>query len=261
MRKQIWGLAFAAVMAPLSANAYLVSDTYVGSGKNTGGAAGDVIGDTAKFDVLGLDASISGSVLTVDIFTKFVDHVGVYPTSSSAAYSGKGIGFGDLFLATSWNPYGTAPSHIGDNATNGTLWQYGVSLDNRWSSTGGNAALYQLNGATNSSNALLSNDFMKASGWEWRNKQEVAVKTGSTSVTKISDASWAVNKALDKISFTFDLSGTSLLGADNIAFHWAMSCGNDTIEGQFDNPYEVPAPAAFGLALLAGLGLLRRRRR
>lgn len=260
MRKQFWGLMLVAVMAPLSANAYLVSDSYVGSGKNTGHAAGDVIGDSNKFNISGLDASISGSVLTVDIFTKFVDNVGVFPTSSSAAYSGKGIGFGDLFLATSWNPYGSAPAHVGDNATNGTLWQYGVSLDNRWSSAGGNAGLYQLNGATNSSNALLSNDFMKASGWEWRDKQEVAVKTGSSNVAKISDASWAVDQVLGKISFTFDLSGTSLLGADDIAFHWAMSCGNDTIEGQFDNPYEVPAPAAFGLALLAGLALLRRRR-
>lgn len=65
---------------------------------------------------------------------------------------------------------------------------------------------------------------------------------------------------LGKISVTFDLSGISLLGADNSACHWAMSYGNDTIEGQCDPPSEVPAPAAFGLALLAALGLLRRRR-
>lgn len=56
---------------------------------------------------------------------------------------------------------------------------------------------------------------------------------------------------LGKISVTFDLSGISLLGADNSACHWAMSCGNDTIEGQLENPYEVPAPAAFGLAVFA----------
>lgn len=37
-----------------SANAYLVSDSYVGSARNTGAAAGDVIGDSAKFDILGL---------------------------------------------------------------------------------------------------------------------------------------------------------------------------------------------------------------
>ncbi|MBQ1783576.1 MAG: hypothetical protein II007_07985 [Gammaproteobacteria bacterium] len=60
---------------------------------------------------------------------------------------------------------------------------------------------------------------------------------------------------LGKISFTFDLSGTSLLGADDIAFHWAMSCGNDTIEGQLENPYEVPVPSRLwsGFAVFAPL--------
>lgn len=264
MRTAVWGWMLAAALVPATANAYLVDDAYVG-GKDNG--YGDVISAPDKvswFNILGVDVSVTGSVMTVDIFTGFVDQVaagkGPYP---SLTKNGKGIGFGDLFLADVWAPYTgvgstAANGYKKDDAVTGTLWQYGIALDDRWSSTGGSATLYALNGATNSSNALLSDDFMKSG--VWRNKQEVAVKTSSSSVTAIDDASWVVDKALDKISFTFDLAGTSLVDAEKIAFHWAMTCANDTIEGEIDNPYEVPAPASLGLALLAGLGLLRRRR-
>ena len=54
MRKQIWGLMLVAVMAPLSANAYLVSDSYVG-GVDHG--YGDVISESGRsnwFDIKGL---------------------------------------------------------------------------------------------------------------------------------------------------------------------------------------------------------------
>ena len=56
------------------------------------------------------------------------------------------------------------------------------------------------------------------------------------------------------ISFIFDLGNTALANAENIALHWAMSCANDTIEGQ----QYVPEPATLAL-MLPALFALRRR--
>lgn len=252
--------------------AYMIDDGYYGGNDH---GYGDVIGTASSFNIHGIDLSLSGTSLTVDIFTNFAGKAddGLFGSSSGpdltdTTLSGsRGIGYGDLFLASAWNPYGTAP-YLSDNHSTGTLWEYGLALDNRWwdgtDATGGSARLYALNGADNNDNALLSEDFM--SGGVFRDGQEIAVYTSTDNVTPGTIGSWSVNvtddgnQYNDYIRMTFDIGGTNLLEeTTEIALHWAMTCGNDTIEGSWDVP-EPSALSLMGLSLL-GIGLISRRRK
>ncbi|MDX1518643.1 MAG: PEP-CTERM sorting domain-containing protein, partial [Gammaproteobacteria bacterium] len=172
-----------------------------------------------------------------------------------------GLGYGDLFLASSWNPEGSdAHNSLDDHAT-GTLWEYGIAIDNRWwdgtSAGGGSAILYKLTGGSNNANALLSEDFL--SGGTYRNGQEIAVDTSVDHDIVDANASWSIDAANKKISFMFDIGGTGLLDNGELALHWAMTCGNDTIEGSYDVP-EPGSLSLMGLSLLMA-GLVSRRKR
>ena len=61
----------------------------------------------------------------------------------------------------------------------------------------------------------------------------------------------------DYIRFEIDLSDTGLANSSNLALHWGMTCGNDTIEGE----YSVPEPAILGLLTLGliGIGISKRK--
>ncbi|MDG9668890.1 PEP-CTERM sorting domain-containing protein [Hahella sp. CR1] len=250
--------AVVALGSSVSAFAYQINDEYVG--KDHG--YGDVIGDASKFDVKGIDVSVAGTMLTVDVYTNFVNHVGVFNNyvTDTALSQKKGIAFGDLFLSSSWTPNGDADTgYLEDRHSTGTKWTYGFSLDDRWSTVGGDGALYELNGAANRDNAYLSNNFINGTYANYRHGQEVAVKTGSSNVTSVGSGSWLVDTVNGKVSFTFDIAGTDLVNGDEIAFHWGMTCGNDTIEGKV--PFSVPEPGALALMGLglAAVGLRRRK--
>ena len=78
----------------------------------------------------------------------------------------------------------------------------------------------------------------------------------------LQNGSWNVvadtDSTVGKINFMIDLTGTSLAQSDTIALHWGMTCGNDTIEGE----YAVPEPAILGLLALGliGVGVSQRRK-
>jgi hypothetical protein len=220
-----------------------IIDGYVG-GINHG--YGDVIGSTANFDISSMDVELIGNMLSVSINTGFAGK-GDNHLFSAYTYDGMGIGYGDLFLSSSWNPYGAA-TYAEDNSTNGTTWSYAFSLNDRYTD-GGTGSLYSLNG--DNSDVLLSENFL--SGATFRNGQEIAVNT--TGKTAINSNSWDITTG--SINFLIDLTGTSLEGSDTIALHWGMTCGNDTIEGQ----YSVPEPAMLGLLAigLIGIGIGKRR--
>ena len=115
----------------------VITDAYVGSDDH---GYGDVISsnaDRAKFDIIGATASLSGTFLNLSIETGFVNNVGIFPNLTA---DGLGIALGDLFLASEWNPAGSASDgYLADNHANGTLWEYGLVLDDRFNSTGGTA--------------------------------------------------------------------------------------------------------------------------
>ena len=110
--------------------------------------------------------------------------------------------------------------------------------------TGGTGTLYQLNGATNDSNALPTQDFL--TGGIFRNDQQVTVDT--TGQIDVGSGSWSIIDG-SSINFTSDLGATMLLSGNEIALHWGFTCANDVIEGAFS----VPEP---GMLLLLAPGLL-----
>ena len=118
--------------------------------------------------------------------------------------------------------------------------------------------LYELNGLTNQANAYLSDDMLSAG--TFRNGQEIVIKTQSDKVNKLVNDSgrWSVDQTPNNghLHFVFDVAGTALAKSSDIALHWAMSCGNDTIEGS----RSVPEPGSLWLALIGGLAACSRRR-
>lgn len=257
------GLRIAAIASTLvftaSAMAYPINDTYYGGNDH---GYGDIVGGPV-FDVQGASISRNGTKLTVKVYTTFAGHADefLYPQYTQRAASrlngvAMGIGYGDLFLASEWTPFGSDPHHLNDNNVTGTHWTYGFSIDgNRWTDAGGTGTLYALTGASNDANALLSNDFL--SGAIFRDGQEVGVDRASRSVQALGQGTWSVDSTAGNrhLRFDFDVANTALAQGDSIALHWAMSCANDTIEGE----QYVPEPGTLAL-LLPGLVALRRRR-
>jgi len=91
----------------------------------------------------------------------------------------------------------------------------------------------------------------------FRDGQETAVKTTSSTVRNTGlSGSWKVN-AGSSLLFTIDVSGTELAKASGLALHWGQTCQNDVVEGFVDVP-EPAGAALFGLGL--GLMALRRKR-
>jgi hypothetical protein len=218
---------------------------------------GDVIGGSL-YDIKGATITRAGDVLTIAIATNFAGHAGALPNSAPG-----GIGYGDVFLAQTWNPYGTDAHHTKDNATTGTLWKYGLNLDNRYSNTGGTFRLFELNGSTNAQNIRNSESFMTCRlGWDcmYREGQATAVRTTSSTVTNTGlVGTWKV-LADQSLTFSLNVARTNLAAYSTIAMHWGETCQNDVIEG-VTAMNMVPLPGSLPLLALGlgGLAFIRRR--
>ena len=249
--------ALLAALAMPGAHAGGISDVGVnGYWGADGHNQGDVIGGST-YDISGATITRVGSVLTILISTNFAGHAGAFPSAGP-----NGIGYGDLFLSNVWNPFGADSHHTTDNASNGTLWKYGLSLDNRWSNTGGKFTLYNLTGATNAANVKNSETFMSCAlgtSCLYRDGQAVAVKTTGTTgaVSTGLQGDWSIT-ADQSIKFTFNMTGSDLINFTSFAMHWGETCQNDVIEGITKM---VPEPGTIPLVMLGLGGLLLARRR
>jgi hypothetical protein len=232
----------------------------------------DVIG-SSLYDISGATIKRVASVLTITINTNFAGNAG----SDIGIVGGKGIGYGDVFLAKAWNPFvasgEVADGHYSsDNAARGTNWDYGLHLDDRFDNqddhVAGSFTLYNLTKGTNAQNILNSESFIGCANCTYRNGQAVAVNTlASNEYAFIAQraktnanvtGTWTVTKG-SQIEFKMDLTGTDLFNFNSFAMHWGETCQNDVIEGAAS---VVSAPASMPLVGL-GLGamlLLRRRR-
>jgi hypothetical protein len=258
--------ALASPYLPLNAE---VADKYVG-GHDHGW--GDIVGTVAGFDVSKAAVSIVGNNLSVTIFTNFVKTTGAVGkftgiTQNYGSGNNPGIAYGDFFLADSWNPYVNAQStaangYLKDNKFNGTNWDYGFSIDaaSRKTPNSGSGTWYDLQGDVQNSAVLASESFI--SSGTYRNGQAIAVNRTASNINALlgNNNSFVVDRPNGTIKFTMNLAGTALENASTIAFRWAMTCGNDAIEGSVTRSAPEPAQwSLFGLGL-AGLSFLRKRK-
>jgi hypothetical protein len=263
LKKLIQVVLFLSSLNSVLAHSYVISD--LGSDTNAywGGNAhgyGDVIGDST-YDIRGAEVTLNNGILNIKIWTNFAGHAG------EDAWAGpNGIGYGDVFLAPFWNPFGSDAHNVNDNASNGTRWAYGLSLDDRWSNVGGTFKLYELAGSSNLDNVLLSNDFLTCGlGTEcyYRDGQATAVNTASASVIDTGlVGNWTVTPG-SVLEFSLNSNGTALANYDDLAFHWGQTCQNDVIEGfGMDvafvgaNETVVPEPPTFALLVFGLFGLV-----
>jgi len=234
--------ALLAMLAVPAVQAGAITDNGVNDywGSNAHGD-GDVIG-AAMYDISGATITRVGSVLKITISTAFAGHAGADPWADPGPTGQAGIAYGDLFLASAWKPKVVAgvSNYQADNASTGTKWEWGFSLDNRWSNTGGIFKLYTLGGT-------------------FRDGQAVQVKTTDSTTAKAVNGvtgNWTVTPD-QKLTFTLDMTGTSLINLQAFAMHWGETCQNDVIEG-FTRVVPLPGSAAL-LVIGFGAMLLRRR--
>lgn len=198
------------------------------------------------------DTNTRGS-LFVKIHSNFVSY------NNESSFS-----FGDLFLmdavASNTNAGYTQAELCENNVTYGcnqnsynspNVWQYAFDLGssreksyNHKNKQDGDLRVLDADG----SDLIITNDN--------RDYQAIMAKNVDTIGN---GGKWWNNTNKNYLIMSFDITGTSLMDAAQIALRWQMTCANDIIEVVTDfaqaDTTSVPEPSTIMLMLLAGLGL------
>ncbi len=228
--------------------------------------------NAANYDThwMKIDKSDQG-ILTVEVNSNFIGYDSYFK-------------LGDLFLMDA-NNYQMADTCTSISATNGTnvnargcnensysegtnKWEYAFDLGldlanlnqrnstNDYAQTAGTLRAIETSGNVTDVNGgyhLDVNTSSQLKGSGVRGWQIVDVKSTADQVSN-PNGTWSTDVSEKLLTMTFDISGTALMGAEQIALRWAMSCANDIIEvvTNFTSPNPptpVPEPSTFMLIL------------
>lgn len=269
----------------------VISDSYIGAGHSQ-----DVNG-ASKYDIQSMTVSRTGTWMTVDIFTNFVGH----NDDNSIGFGDLFMAVDENNPnANPWKPAGTNANGYNtdrfagnDNngnhiATTNTDWNYAYTLQDWTSGSGGDWD--DRDNLSSGKGRLVSgfgnSDLRHSNTSGNRHHQAVGLKNSSYNSGNTQHAydnihyagnssnangshwnygwnNWSAGNG--KISFAFDVAGTYLESANQIAFRWAMTCANDIIEGMVKvhtpkPPTQVPEPGTILLMLLGLAGISYRRK-
>jgi hypothetical protein len=258
-----------------------LNDHYIGAdGNSTSDKDYSPYNPDAHYDIhwMQVARTIDGNQgsLSVTVNSNFVEY-----------NSQSGFSFGDLFImdAASYQLADACTDVAGNGAygcneysektTSGSTanvdlspnkWEYAFDLGG----TGSNSARNYSNvnnetgrlreiDQSNYNSQVISTD----SNREW----QAIVVSNNADVTNY--GKWGTNVAQNLLTMTFDISGTSLMDAAQLALRWQMTCANDIIEVVTNfKPNKppgggtaVPEPSTFVLMLLAVFGIFASRQK
>jgi hypothetical protein len=224
-------LTLMALTASVQAGPITIMDVYIGAKSAEGD---DAIGGF-YFDISKMVVTLSNN-LVVDIYTHYVNNIGDHLT-----------GLGDLFISTNgWRPFGSSP-YTGDDWLHGEQPEYVLKFNNypELGTKSGDLGLYAVdpNGVQTS---FMTPPYELTS---YREGQEVRyIPVGGQN--PLLSGSWSIFDGTDPyLRFSVPLDSGPLQGVTDFGFHWAMTCGNDVIEGEVST---VPEPASI-ILIAAGL--------
>lgn len=247
------------IASPVYASPVLLTDNYWGGSDNT--HSGDSIGGGIFNISSALVQRINGgNTLNVVINTVFAGHAGEVA----------GTGYGALFITPgAWTPTGSQPWST-DVYQPGD-WKYAVTMPSipAVNQTTGSSGLYltgqgALNVLTPGFGTIVSSNVFNdpisgpggTNGYEFRQGQAVQFTPapGATPVA-FTSATWTLGSG----TLTFNIQDNHLLG-DDFALAWAITCGNDVIQGQISG---VPEPSTWAMMILgfSGVGFMAYRRK